>query len=141
MKLTDFLSSSMAYEFMCRRPIVTPAELQRAGGIDDGSIWVFRDGSRGRYRPPHGVFTAEEWNVDETSTLTVAPPLDADELYGLWDRERKMINVPKLVFVPVLTELTISFHPDHHGLKGIDNIRQQLKMAIHRDHPDTTVQF
>src|SRR5689334_16447210 len=90
---------SQAHFFSTIMPPITPSRLSDVGGHEHNGIWMFKDGSRGRFIAYAGTFMYLDWNVAKWIKVRISPPLKAEELYEIWGDYGSIVNVPKLVFV------------------------------------------
>jgi len=72
---------------------------------------------------------------------TVTCELTQAELSRIWEQERKLTNLPKLLFTVQGPQVTIRFHPQHGPLKGLEQTKQPFQSALHRSRPDCQIQW
>jgi hypothetical protein len=53
-------------------------------------------------------------------------------LAQIWENERKLSNLPQLLFSSTGKWVTMRFHPRHGLLPGIENIKRNFQIALHR---------
>src|SRR5579864_8339747 len=105
------------------------SSVEMSGRVVAGASWVtFGEGVVYRW-------TADAIAGDLSCELTHAEPAQ------IWERERKLTNLPKLLFALQDRHLTIRFHPQHGRLPGLANVKQQFQMALHRSNPDCQINW
>jgi hypothetical protein len=63
------------------------------------------------------------------------------ELSQIWERERRLANLPKLLFSLQGRQVTTRFHPRHGRLPGLANSTRAFQIALHRSHPDCQIEW
>jgi hypothetical protein len=123
-------------------PPITPSRLSDVGGHEHNGIWMFKDGSRGRFIAYAGTFMYLDWNVAKWIKVRISPPLKAEELYEIWGDYGSIVNVPKLVFVTTAgAPVSVGFHPEHGSWGGLENVGQALAIAIHKRYPERKIEM
>jgi hypothetical protein len=67
--------------------------------------------------------------------------LTASDLSQIWEVERKLINLPKLLFSTRDHGITIRFHPQHGPRADISDVRKDLQHALHRVRPECQIKW
>lgn len=78
------------------------------------------------------------WNGDAVEG-ELGCDLDHAALAQIWERERKITNLPKLLFSLQGRHFGIRFHPQHGRLPGLANVKQPFQIALHRSYPDCRI--
>jgi len=63
------------------------------------------------------------------------------ELNQFWEAERKRSNRPVLLIDLDNRRVTLRFHPQHGPLNGIENVKQDFTIALHRSRPDCQIKW
>lgn len=58
--------------------------------------------------------------------------VSSEELYQIWEAERKIVNLPALIVRSDGRRVTLRFHPQHGPLGGIDKLKTNFQIALHR---------
>lgn len=58
--------------------------------------------------------------------------ISSGELHQFWEAERKLSNLPELLISSQGRRATLRFHPRHGSLGGIENVRSNFLIALHR---------
>lgn len=80
------------------------------------------------------------WTADAI-TGDLSCELSQAQLEQIWERERKLINLPKLLLSLRDHHLTIRFHPQHGRLGGLANMKQQQFQSALRSNPDCQINW
>jgi hypothetical protein len=63
------------------------------------------------------------------------------ELNHFWETERKLSNLPVLLIALDNRRVTLRFHPQHGPLDGIENVKQDFAIGLHRSRPDCQIKW
>jgi hypothetical protein len=103
--------------------------VETSGRVVAGTSWV-----------TFGEGVVYRWTADAIAAKLSCELTEA-ELAQIWERERKLTNLPKLLFSLRDGDITIRFHPQHGRLSGLANVKQQFQIALHRSFPDCRIDW
>ena len=96
------------------------SEVVASGRVAPGDSWLtFGHGA---------VF---RWTADAL-TAELSPPISKAELTKIWKAERKLTDLPQLLFSVHDSVATMRFHPQHARLLGLVEIKRPFQIAVHR---------
>lgn len=103
--------------------------VEMSGRVVAGASWLtFGDG------------VVYRWTADAIGGV-LSCELTQAELSQIWERERKLTNLPKLLFSLQGRHVAIRFHPQHGRLPGLSSTKPAFQIALHRSHPDCHIEW
>lgn len=96
--------------------------VEASGRIEIGSAWVlFADGIVYRWS---GASVTVQLDCETTE----------ERLTEIWEAERRVLNLPRLLFTVQGQQVTMRFHPQHGPQRSIEGIKQAFSIALHNEH-------